>query len=122
MMDREEKCWLVKSSQRVLGPVSQNEIIRRLKSRELNLVDDASSPGRRWQQIQSHPEFRDIVEEVRRVLVSEETEGTWTPNATQTLTDFSDSELTEELSDKLGQLTRTAEIVIHELPEEKKNG
>ena len=55
-------------------------------------------------------------------MVSEETEVSWTPgNSTQTLTDLSDSELTEELSDKISQVTRTQEIVIHDLPEEKKS-
>lgn len=123
MSNRDEAIWLVKSSQRVLGPISQNEILSRLKSRELTLNDEASSPGRRWQQVQNHPDFRELVEEVRRSLVSEETEGSWTPNTTnvtQTLTDFAGDELTEEISDKLGRFTRTAEIVIDELPEEKK--
>jgi tetratricopeptide (TPR) repeat protein len=123
MSFRDEPYWLVKSSQRLIGPVSANEIYRRLKSRELNLNDETSSPGRRWQQIQNHPDFRDFVDEIRRNLMSEETEVSWTPgNSTQTLTDFLDSELTEDLTDKMGNFTRTAEIVIHELPVEKRGG
>ena len=120
MIDRDDKVWLVKSSQRIIGPLTQNEIMRRLKSRELNLGDDASRPCRRWQTIQAHPDFRDLVDEVRH-HVSDETQATFTPaNVTQTLTDFSDGELTEELTDKMGNFTRTAEIVVHDLPEEKK--
>lgn len=123
MSNRDEAIWLVKSSQRVIGPISQNEIFNRLKSRELTLNDEASSPGRRWQQVQNHPDLREMVEDIRRALISEETEVSWTPNTTnvtQTLTDFAGDELTEEISDKIGKFTRTAEIVIDELPEEKK--
>lgn len=117
---RDEPYWLVKSSQRLIGPISANEVYRRLKSRELNLNDETSSPGRRWQQIQNHPEFRDVVDEIRRNLMSEETEVSWTPgNSTQTLTDYLDPDLTEDLSDKFANATRTAEIVIHELPIEQ---
>ena len=123
MIDREDKVWLVKASQRIIGPLTQSEILRRLKSREINLGDDASRPGRRWQTIQAHPDFRDMVDEVRRHQVSDETEVSFTPgNLTQTLTDFSEVELTEELTDKMGNFTRTAEIVVHDLQEEKKTG
>lgn len=122
MNHRDEPYWLVKTSQRVIGPVSANEIFRRLKSREINLIDEASSPGRRWQQIQIHPDFREFTDEIRRLLVSEETEVSWTPgSATQTLTDLSDADLTEELSDKIGNFTRTSEIVVHELPVESRS-
>lgn len=123
MSNRDEAIWLVKSAQRVFGPISQNEISGRLKSREFNFSDEASRPGRRWQPMQSHPDLREMVEDVRRALVSEETEVSWTPHTsgvTQTLTDFSGADLTEEISDKIGHFTRTAEIVIDELPEEKK--
>jgi tetratricopeptide (TPR) repeat protein len=119
MSQRDEPYWLVKSSQRLIGPISANDILRRLKSREFNLNDETTSPGRRWQQIQVHPEFREVVDEMRRTLMSEETEVSWTPgNSTQTLTDFLDADLTEELTDKLGSFTRTGEIVVHELPVE----
>jgi tetratricopeptide (TPR) repeat protein len=121
IMELDDKIWLVKSTNRILGPISKSEMIKKIKTREIHLNDDACSPGRRWQSVQSHPDLADIIEEIRRLVVSEETEVSWTPgNSTQTLTDLSDSDLTEELSDKISQMTRTQEIVIHDLPEEKK--
>jgi tetratricopeptide (TPR) repeat protein len=118
-MESEEKSWLVKSGGRILGPMTQAEVLRRLKAREIYLTDDICSPFRRWQNIQHHPFLHEIVEEVRRQLVTEETEVSWSPaNITQTATDFLDNELTEELSDKLSHQTKTSEIVIHDLEEE----
>ena len=88
------------------------------------MLDEVSAPLRRWQTIQYHQEFKEIVDNLRRANVSDKTEATWTPtnitsNLTQTLTDLSDGELTEEISHTLSGYTNTQkEIVIHNVSEQ----
>src|SRR5260221_5099074 len=105
-MSRTEEAWLVKSSGRILGPFQSEKIIDLLRSREASVLDEVSAPLRRWQTIQYHPDFKEIVANIRKANVSDKTEATWTPNTmtanlTQTLTDLSGGELTEELTNDL---------------------
>lgn len=122
-MGNDPSQWLVKSSSRILGPFPKSKIAEMLKGRELALLDEASRPLRRWQSIQYHPEFADLVEELRKLSVSDQTEVSWTPTSTsgltQTFTDLQDGELTEEITDVLSGFTQTKEIVIDNLPEQK---
>lgn len=117
--------WLIKSSGRILGPYSSDKIIELLRSREVSVLDEVSSPLRRWQTIQYHEDFKEVVDTLRRANVSDKTEATWTPtnatsNLTQTLTDLSDGELTEEITASLSGFTNTAkEIVIHNVNEQQ---
>lgn len=120
-METDDQQWLVKSSARILGPMTRAEIFKRLKTREIHLTDEVCRPCKRWQSIQVHPELKEILEEMRRMMVSEETEVSWTPNQhTQTATDLTGTDLTDELTDKISQSTRTGEIVIHDLVEERR--
>lgn len=120
-MAREDLPWLVKSSGRILGPFPDSKIIELLRSREVSVLDEVSSPTKRWQTIQYHADFKEIVDNLRKANVSDKTEATWTPtgvtsNLTQTLTDVGDGDLTDELS--LSGFTNTAkEIVVHDLPD-----
>ena len=125
-MARDEVPWLVKSSGRIMGPHPIAKIVELLRSREVSVLDEISAPARRWQTIQYHPDFKDIVDSLRRANVSDKTETTWTPtsatgNLTQTLTDITNgavsSELTEEITGFTGGSQK--EIVIHNLPEQR---
>jgi tetratricopeptide (TPR) repeat protein len=122
MMDHDEFRWLVKSSGRILGPFPTGRVAELLRTREISVLDEISVPLRRWQTIQYHDEFREVVDSLRKANLSERTEATWTPSntaLTQTLTDVSDGDLTEEISADLGNFTATAkEIVIHDLDEQ----
>src|SRR4051812_42136961 len=105
-MAREDIPWLVKSSGRILGPFPQVKIIELLRTREISVLDEVSEPGRRWQTIQYHDDFRAAIDSLRKASLSERTEATWTPstvtgNLTQTVTDLADSELTDELTASL---------------------
>lgn len=112
--------WLVKSSGRILGPFGTERIAELLRTREISVLDEVARPIRRWQTIQYHDEFKDVVESLRKASLSERTEANWTPvtSLTQTVTDVSDSELTEEITGGLSGFTATAkEIVINDVKE-----
>ncbi len=123
-MTHEESLWLVKSSGRILGPFPAAKIAELLRTREVSVLDEVSQPLRRWQTIQYHDDFKDTVESMRKASLSERTEASWTPgtsNLTQTLTDLSDSELTDEVTNDLSGFTSTSkEIVIHNVEESQR--
>src|SRR5690606_25531790 len=91
-----------------------------LQTREVSVLDEVSQPLRRWQTIQYHEEFRDVIESMRKSSLSEKTETTWTPGTgvTQTLTvDVGDADLTEEVTlDGFSQTDK--EIVVHNVTEQ----
>jgi tetratricopeptide (TPR) repeat protein len=123
-MARVEPFWLVKSSGRILGPFLTEKIADLLKTREISVLDEVSDSLRRWQTIQYHTHFKEIVDNMRKASLSEKTEATWTPGGagtmglTQTLTDISDSDLTEEVTMDLEGFNTHKEIVIHDVREQ----
>lgn len=121
-MTRDESIWLVKSSGRILGPFSASKVSELIRSREISVLDEISPPLRRWQTIQYHDQFREVVDSLRKATLSERTEATWTPTGTggltQTLTDLSDSDLTDEMHDDGFLSSSTKEIVIHDVKEQ----
>ncbi|MGE0525760.1 MAG: tetratricopeptide repeat protein [Bdellovibrionales bacterium] len=121
-MASNESSWLVKSSGRILGPYPTPRINELHSTREISVLDEISPPMRRWQTIQYHRDFRDVVESLRKANLSERTEATWTPGGTsgltQTVTDLGNNDLTDEISAGLGGFTPGKEIVIHNIPEQ----
>ncbi len=119
-----ETLWLVKSSGRILGPFTSARIGEMLRTREVSVLDEVSSPLRRWQTIQYHEHFKDLIERLRKSNISETTDPTWTVNSgntsnlTQTLTDSLTGELTEEITDVSSFTSTAKEIVIHNVQEE----
>lgn len=61
-----EKKWLVKSEQRILGPFSYEQIEELLKKKQISLLDEIRDMERRWSFIREVPEFKPLVELVRR--------------------------------------------------------
>lgn len=121
-MQHDGLLWLVKSSGRVLGPFPTLKVGELLRTREISVLDEISTPLRRWQTIQYHEEFREVVDSLRKANLSERTEATWTPTTTQltqTLTDLEGGDLTDELTNSLDGFTSTAkEIVVHHVQEQ----
>lgn len=79
--------WLVKSGDRVLGPFNTGEIIRRLRAKELVVIDEIISPQSRWRHIRDETLFASIVDEIRTGLMTvrddtEVGESTGTPTMT----------------------------------------
>ncbi len=124
-MQQNGALWLVKSSGRILGPFPIERIAELLRTREISLLDEVAQPLKRWLTIQYHDNFTEIVDSLRKASLSEHTETNWTPggsNLTQTLTDFSDAELTEEITDSgldSSFSSPVKEIVIHNVNEQQ---
>ncbi len=62
--------WLVKSGDRVLGPFNTAEVIRRLRAKELVVIDEIISPQARWRHIRDEPLFASVVDEIRTGLMT----------------------------------------------------
>ncbi len=65
-----EILWLVKSGDRVLGPFATPEVVRRLRSKELVVIDEVMAPQTRWRHIRDELSFSSIVDEIRTGLMS----------------------------------------------------
>lgn len=70
--NRETKAavWLVKSSDRILGPFSTAEMEERLRSKEIVILDEVVTPRSRWRLLRDEPTFSKLVEEIRRGQLS----------------------------------------------------
>ena len=73
-----EKKWLVKSDSKILGPYSFEQMEELLLRRQIALIDEVRDMDRRWLYIREIPEFKEMVESVRKKLES-------TVEATKTL-------------------------------------
>ncbi|HVK61213.1 MAG TPA: hypothetical protein VM432_06665 [Bdellovibrionales bacterium] len=60
--------WLVKSGDQILGPFSTAEVVRRIRIKELVVIDEIAPPRSRWRYIRDIPAFASVVEEIRRGL------------------------------------------------------
>lgn len=95
--EQDEAYWLVKSGDRILGPFGREEIKAKLYEKEIVVIDEVTTPMRRWRYIRDEPAFAVVVEEIRKANLGsrEDTElGTFT-SATQTM-----SQTAEMLSDE----------------------
>lgn len=57
--------WLVKSGDKITGPFEHSEVIKKLLSRELAVIDEISKPTSRWRYVREEPAFRAVVEQIR---------------------------------------------------------
>jgi tetratricopeptide (TPR) repeat protein len=60
-----DKVWLIKSSTRILGPFSVEEVATLLKSRQVSIIDEIRLPSGRWSYIRENQRFMDIVRSIR---------------------------------------------------------
>lgn len=70
MNDTMDTIWLVKSGERILGPYTTDEISRRIKTKEIVVIDEVISPGTRWSYVRDVATFAAAVEEARGGLMS----------------------------------------------------
>ncbi len=82
--------WLVKSSDRILGPFTTEEVAQKLRTKEIVVIDECVTPMSRWRLLRDEPYFHSVIEEIRKGLLTQredtEIQGN-TNNHTQTLTD-----------------------------------
>ncbi|WP_413577304.1 tetratricopeptide repeat protein [Bdellovibrio sp. HCB290] len=60
-----DKVWLIKSSTRVLGPYSIEEVTTLLKTRQISIIDEIRLPVGRWSYIRENQRFMDIIRTIR---------------------------------------------------------
>lgn len=65
-----EKLWLTKSGDRITGPFSTSELIRKLKAKEIIIIDEVIEPNSRWKHIRDVIDFAGVVEEIRHGLMA----------------------------------------------------
>lgn len=60
-----QKQWIVKSSGKVIGPFSQDEVSQLIRDRKVSIIDEVKDPNNRWKYIREHPIFLDIVRSMK---------------------------------------------------------
>lgn len=65
MTQQEEPLWIVKTSGRVIGPLTQSKVKQLLLSKEIVPLDEACKPRRRWQYLRDLKEYTEVLEELR---------------------------------------------------------
>lgn len=64
-MKENDKKWLVKSANRVLGPFSLSEVIERVRQKQVAIIDEVRTPEQRWTYIRDSLLFLEVVKEIR---------------------------------------------------------
>ncbi len=60
-----ERNWLVKSSTRILGPYTLEEVTSMLASKQISIIDEVRQPTGRWSYIRESQMFMEIVRNIR---------------------------------------------------------
>jgi Tfp pilus assembly protein PilF len=97
--------WLVKSSGRIMGPYSLEQIEELLKTREIVVLDEVAQPQRRFRYIRDVQAFGRIIDELRREATGDTGEKTFTgsdTSQTASLTEPLSTAVTDELTDEVG--------------------
>lgn len=95
-MNRSEKCWLVRSSTRILGPHSIDELAQMLLKKHISIIDEVRSPQNRWRYVREYRIFDEIVRQLR-----EEQENSPDLTQTQTLTATAQTSVTLTKTDSV---------------------
>ena len=87
------KEYLVKSSSKVIGPYSEDEIIDLLLGNHISLLDEIKQPHGRWIYLREDKHFRDVIDRVRSQIdqMKDDTEGS-------TLTGINTKRISDELT------------------------
>jgi len=65
MQNSSEKNWLVKSSTRILGPYTLEELKGLLATKGISIIDEVRNSAGRWSYIREHKEFLEVVRRIR---------------------------------------------------------
>jgi len=63
--NQQAKNWLVKSSTKVSGPYTREEVIAMLARRQITIIDEVRQPEGRWNYIRENRHFKEIVKNLR---------------------------------------------------------
>jgi hypothetical protein len=70
----QERIWLIKSSTRILGPYSFEEVETLLRNRAVSSTDETRTPEVRWRYFKDKIEFKSILKELSHELENEMTQ------------------------------------------------
>src|SRR5437868_11834484 len=59
------KNWLVKSSTKILGPFTREEVMILLTRRQITIIDEVRQPDGRWSYIRENRYFKEVVKSLR---------------------------------------------------------
>ncbi len=63
--NRQAKNWLVKSSTKILGPFTREEILILLTRLQITIIDEVRQPEGRWNYIRENRHFKEVVKSLR---------------------------------------------------------
>lgn len=69
MQSEENKLWLVKSGERLSGPFTTDEMLERIRSKDIAIIDEVSAPESRWHYVRDEALFASAVEEARKGIM-----------------------------------------------------
>ncbi len=117
-MKAEDAVWLIKSSGRIMGPYTKDQVTESLRTREFVMMDEASLPGGRWKSIREHQDFSKILEEIRIQSLKDPSLDNFTGSTTSIgiLTDDPEATPTQEIP-SLAPRDSRAEIVVDDMTE-----
>lgn len=61
----EDKIWLVKSSYRIMGPYTHNEVCDLIKEKKISILDEVRTPDTRWGSAREKVEFLDFIKQFK---------------------------------------------------------
>jgi tetratricopeptide (TPR) repeat protein len=82
-----EKNWLIRSSTRILGPYTLEEVTQMLVTKQISIIDEIRQPAVRWSYIRENKTFLDLVKNLRQEQDSS-VENTMTSTSTVTTQTF----------------------------------
>ncbi len=60
-----EKKWLIKSSARLLGPYSIEEVVEMVRTKQISIIDEIREPVGRWAYVRENSIFLEVVQNIR---------------------------------------------------------
>lgn len=102
--------WIVKSENKILGPYSFEQIEDLIRKKQISLIDEVRDSSTRWLYVRENPEFKSIVDSIRKELDSK-------LESTKTFQSFSSKteEMAKTKTDVSGQFETENESEIKEI-------
>ncbi len=75
-----QRKWLIKSSTKIVGPFTIDELIVELGAKNVSLIDEIRDPQTRWKFIREHPLLEEVVRRLRE-LQAQQSEDTGTQSS-----------------------------------------
>lgn len=105
-----EKMWLVRSSTRIMGPYSLEDVIQLLVGNQISFVDEVRRPKNRWNYIREYPYLTEMVKAKKEAMALDHTKTNPLTALTQTLQTVTSATPTDFLNK-----TKTVEVNFDEI-------